>query len=140
MRFIKTNFDLCTGCRICQLVCSERLFGGYNPRRSVLSIRDSRENLVHEPVVCHHCENPFCKSVCPTGAISRNETTGAMIIDRQTCIGCGLCQKYCPLGVIFRDTEMKKSFKCDLCEGKPECVQVCPTGALELVEAEVVHE
>ena len=43
-RFIKTNFDLCTGCGICQLVCSQRLLGGYNPHRALLRIT----SLMHD--------------------------------------------------------------------------------------------
>ncbi len=131
--FIKTNFDLCTGCSLCQLACSERLLGGYNPHRALLMIRNENENLYHFPVVCNQCANPYCANVCPVGAIKRDAATGAMVVDRETCVGCNLCHRYCPIHVVGVDPELKKSVKCDLCKGAPRCVAACPTGALELI-------
>lgn len=131
--FLKTSFDLCTGCEICCLACAERLLGGFNPRRAVLRISHERENLYHFPIVCNQCENPYCAHVCPVEAISRDGKTGALVVDRETCIGCGLCGQYCPLEVVMVDPELGKSIKCDLCEGDPVCAQACPTGALVFV-------
>lgn len=133
--FIKANFDLCTGCRLCQLACSERNFHGFNPRLALLKISPSPDHLCHFPVPCSHCRNPFCMNVCPAGAIYRDESTDAVRIDAESCIGCGLCAKYCPVGVIIREPEGKKFAKCDLCGGEPKCVSACPTGALVLVNA-----
>jgi anaerobic carbon-monoxide dehydrogenase iron sulfur subunit len=132
---IKTNFDLCTGCLICQLECSSWLFGKFNPHSSGLIIEHANENLYHFPIVCNHCENTYCAKVCPTKAISRNEATGAIVIDHQKCIGCKNepCREYCPIKIIYVDHVLKKAFKCDLCNGSPRCVKACPTGALELV-------
>ena len=135
--FIKTNFDRCTGCSLCQLACSAYLLGGYNPHRAALSIRHATENLYHFPTVCNHCRNPFCAKVCPVQAISREPATGAMLIDHDACIGCGMCQRYCPIGMVRLDPDHGKAVKCDLCGGDtPRCVDVCPTGALVLVECE----
>jgi len=129
--FLKPHFDLCTGCTICQLACSERIAGGFNPRRSVLRIVHSQENLVHEPFVCEQCTNPICGRVCPVQAISRDEATGVVHVDHDVCIGCGTCAAHCPLGVIHVSPDLKKAVKCDLCQGDPLCVKACPTGALE---------
>jgi ferredoxin len=41
-------------------------------------------------------------SVCPTGAISRNDG-GHAEIDASSCIGCGLCVVRCPVGAIWVD-------------------------------------
>lgn len=130
--YIQTSFDLCTGCGLCQLTCSERLLGGYNPHRAVLKIEHRSENLYHFPVVCNQCENAYCANVCPAGAISRNSATGAMVVDHVKCVACNLCHRYCPIHVVGVDPGLKKSIKCDLCEGRPECVEACPTGALKL--------
>ncbi len=139
--FIKTNFDLCTGCSLCQLACSLRLLGGFNPHRALLNIDHARENLYHFPTVCNQCENPYCAKVCPVAAIGRDPRTAAMVVDRSICVGCNLCSRYCPIQVVGVDPELKKSVKCDLCEGDPRCVAACPTGALELAfRREGCHE
>ncbi len=159
--FIKTNFDRCTGCGICQLACSmvlslneikaspvkidraqmdttetrqmecNPLLPGYNPRLSRLKIIHKRENLYHKPVVCNQCENAYCMNVCPANAYEKDDN-GTVLIDHEKCVGCGLCVKYCPEGLIYLDPERKKAIKCDLCGGDPACVKACPTGALEL--------
>lgn len=129
--FIKTNFDLCTGCGLCQLACSEHLLGGYNPHWAGIRIRHMSENLYHFPMVCNHCQNPFCANVCPAGAIFRDPATGAVKVDPMTCTACGLCQRFCPIGMIRVDPDRKAAVKCDLCAGEePRCVSACPTGAL----------
>ena len=130
--FIKTNFDLCTGCSLCQLACSQRLLGGYNPRRALLRITHKTENLYHFPTVCNQCENAYCANVCPVKAITRDPETRALVVDHDKCVGCNLCNKYCPIQMAGVDPDLKKSVKCDLCGGDPACVAVCPTGALEL--------
>ena len=130
--FIKTNFDLCTGCSLCQLACSARLLGGYNPHRSLLKVEHAKENLYHFPTVCNQCDNPYCAHVCPVKAISRDAQTGALLVDHAKCVACGLCARYCPIGMAQVDPELKKSVKCDLCGGSPACVAACPTGALQL--------
>lgn len=109
------------------------VFKGFNPDRAMLRISRSMENLAHVPVVCEHCANPMCLKSCPAGAIIRDEHTGAVIIDQQKCVACGICAGYCPLGMIHLSPDTGKAFKCDLCGGNPECVRACPAGALELL-------
>ncbi|MBC7322564.1 MAG: 4Fe-4S dicluster domain-containing protein, partial [Acetomicrobium sp.] len=93
---IITHFDLCTGCKLCQLACSERIFAGYNPHKSLLQIKHHSENLYHFPIVCNQCENAYCSRVCPVDAILRDSFTGAMVVDPDKCIACNLCNIYCP--------------------------------------------
>ncbi len=131
--FIRARFDICTGCSLCQIACSNHLSGGYNPSRSVLRIEHRRENLYHLPVVCTQCENAYCANVCPFKAITVDEKSGAKVVNAEKCDGCGLCVEYCPIEVIFMDPETEKAVKCDLCGGDPKCVQICPTEALSFI-------
>ncbi|MFO8192886.1 MAG: 4Fe-4S dicluster domain-containing protein, partial [Bacillota bacterium] len=107
MIYLRSEFDLCTGCGICLLVCSKRTFGGYNPRLARLRILSEDENLVNRPLVCTQCENPFCLQVCPVHAISKDPETGVVLIDKETCTGCGACVSACPDHMIRLDNECK---------------------------------
>lgn len=84
------------------------------------------------PVVCNQCDQAYCMTVCPAKAI-RQADNGIVTIDHDRCIGCGLCARYCPIDMVLMDPETQKAHKCELCQGKPLCVEACPTGALELV-------
>lgn len=130
--FIRTHFDACTGCQLCQAACSLHMFGGYNPHKSMLKITRMWENMAHVPVVCEQCADPMCQRVCPVRAITRDEQSKAVVIDQEKCIACGLCGQYCPLGMIHVEPDTKKAYKCDLCGGQPACVEACPVQALEL--------
>ncbi|OWZ83551.1 4Fe-4S dicluster domain-containing protein [Natranaerobius trueperi] len=125
-----SEFDLCTGCAICTLVCSKELQGGYNPRFARLRLEEQMDGLVTEPIVCNQCENAFCEKVCPVSAITRENEIP--VIKEDKCIGCGRCMEYCPKDVIVLVDN--KASKCDLCGGDPVCVKNCPTGALKLFE------
>lgn len=118
------------------MACSVHLLGGCNPGRALLRVTHTRENLYHFPEVCNQCSNAYCARVCPVKAISRDDSTGAVTVDRETCVGCGMCSQYCPTKMIRVDPDLKKSVKCDLCGGDPECVKACPAGTLELCHKE----
>ena len=49
-----------------------------------------------------------------------------------------MCVISCPLGAIEIDPVKHTAFKCDLCEGDPECVKICLPGALTYVEKDKV--
>lgn len=126
----------CVGCRNCSLACSfskEKEFSLAKARIGPLWIPRIGMNF---PMVCQHCDKPLCMDVCPMGAISRNEETGAVVQNSDVCIGCKMCVIVCPLGGC-QLVESKKGGvqKCDLCDGDPECVKYCLYGALEFVEA-----
>jgi Fe-S-cluster-containing hydrogenase component 2 len=128
---IYSNFDLCSGCNICRMICSEKKTGGTNPRLALLNLE--KHGLVYRPVVSAQCRNAFCLKVCPVEAVYRQEDSGAVLIDRAKCTGCGLCAEACPVCAIVMDKQAGIARKCDLCGGDPACVRYCPTGALELV-------
>ncbi len=90
-----------------------------------------------------------CVAVCPRDAICINKEKGIAEIDPRRCIGCGLCQKNCPSGIIhlINDTE-SVVVKCNNhnkgadvrkvctngCIACGKCVKSCPNGAITLVD------
>lgn len=134
MKVITVDVDRCTGCRACELACSLKNTGSFNPSRSRIRVL-GHEELFCLPVTCFQCEKPYCAEVCPSGAISREESTGTVKVDIEKCIGCKMCSLACPFGNIVFSSEEKVSVKCELCGGDPECVAFCATGALEFKEA-----
>jgi carbon-monoxide dehydrogenase iron sulfur subunit len=86
--------------------------------------------------MCFHCEKPYCAEVCPAGAITVEEASGIVRVSKEKCVGCKICTLACPFGNIVFSTEEKVAVKCELCDGEPECVLFCATGALEFKEAD----
>lgn len=86
---------------------------------------------------CRHCDEPSCVYACLTGAMYKDEETGAVVHDAERCVGCWTCLLFCPNGAIAKDTANGKVVaKCDLCGGEvtPACVANCPNEALVLEE------
>jgi len=83
-----------------------------------------------------HCDDAWCLEICPAAAINRNESTGAIEIDSKRCAGCKMCILACPFGNIHFDKINMVSRKCNLCQGEPNCVAHCISGALQYVTAQ----
>ena len=130
------NPEKCTACRRCELVCSAKHTGEFNPARSRVSVAAFLDENFYMPLVCQQCDQPVCMEICPAGAISRDEKTGAVAIEEAKCVGCRMCMLSCPFGAISYIPEEKKLVKCDLCDGEPECALFCPWNAIEYVEAD----
>ena len=60
----------------------------------------------------------------------------ALRFDSTKCIGCRLCVAVCPFGAMNYNAIDKKVFKCDLCEGEPNCVRFCEVKAIDYVDAD----
>lgn len=137
MKLVTVNQDKCAGCRLCELVCSFKNTGEFNPARARIQVIGFEE-VFSLPITCFQCEKPYCAELCPSGAIVRDEGTGVVRVSKERCVGCKICTLACPFGNIVFSSEEKTAVKCDLCNGSPECVAVCPTGALEFREADTV--
>jgi Fe-S-cluster-containing hydrogenase component 2 len=67
------------------------------------------------------------------GALNKGDN-GAIILDVEVCINCGVCAKICIYDAVKLD-EASRPLICDLCGGDPVCVKKCPTDALTYEES-----
>ncbi|MCP4566132.1 MAG: 4Fe-4S dicluster domain-containing protein [FCB group bacterium] len=130
------DYQKCTGCRLCELVCSVMHDGVSNPERSRIKIIKWEAEGLYIPMSCQQCEDAPCMNVCPVKAISRDEDLGFLLVDYDICIGCRTCVTVCPFGAMNYNIIDKKVFKCDLCGGDPQCVRFCDVKAVDYVYAD----
>lgn len=118
------------------MACSLVNEGVFNLEKARIGVMSISEVGMHVPIFCQQCTKPLCADVCPVGAISRNEETGAMVLDSNLCIGCKMCVTVCPLSGCLINPDTRAVIKCDLCGGDPQCVKYCQFGALEFLDAD----
>ena len=148
----------CTACRACQVACKQwnelpaeatTNRGTYENPPALspdtwvkIKFKEVSENgngaidWLFIRQACMHCTEATCIELCPSNAVYRSEF-GFVEIDPTRCIGCGVCEKFCPFEVPSMDYEIQKARKCWLCLNRvandlePACVKACPTGALK---------
>jgi formate dehydrogenase iron-sulfur subunit len=161
-----TDPTLCIGCKACEVACKEWNevpddgFGwsgqsydntralGASTWRHVLFLEQkqsmgSQLAAIGEPFrwqfisdVCKHCANAGCLEACPTGSIVRTEI-GSVYVQPDVCNGCGYCVVSCPFGVIDKNLEDGRAFKCTFCYDRqkagliPACAKACPTQSIQ---------
>lgn len=73
---------------------------------------------------------PFCKYLCPLGAVYSLFNPISLVrlrLDREKCVTCGQCAQVCPMNVEpFRNPDSMECIRCG------RCGVACPTGALSL--------
>ncbi|MGA2318057.1 MAG: 4Fe-4S dicluster domain-containing protein [Thermodesulfobacteriota bacterium] len=127
----------CTGCRLCELVCSVFHTGASNPSRSRVKVVKWEDVGFYLPMACNHCEQAYCVEVCPTKACHREpENNNRVTIDKKLCIGCRTCVIACPFGHPFFDVQERVTVKCDYCDGDPQCVRFCDVKAISFTDAD----
>ncbi len=122
--------DKCNGCRICELRCSFSHYQIFGPSYARIRVEIDDENGLFSPHLCRSCKKPVCVNVCPEHALSVNPSNGSIVVDKDKCVGCGICVDNCPFEVMYLHPELNVAMTCDLCGGDPQCVKYCPEGAL----------
>ena len=115
----------CTGCDSCMLTCSFQHERSFGLEKSRIWIEKDNERADFIPRVCVQCDDAPCIDSCPVDALSRDERTGATILDREICTGCQTCVSACPFDGIRFDDKDGVPLICDLCGGDPTCVKYC---------------
>lgn len=138
-KMLFVNIGKCTGCRLCEATCSMKHHGEFNPAKSRITVSSFPQLAIYIPVFCTQCEEAWCQRMCPTGAITKEQVNGSMImkVSEAKCVGCKICVLACPFGDMNFIPDRRMVQKCDLCNGDPSCVAVCLAGALQFKEAEV---
>ena len=121
------------GCIACEEACAREKGKNEQDTTRIRTVHIPQVNF-HYATTCVQCSQPSCRQICPVGAISKSQTDGVVRINEDECIGCGLCTLACPYGGIHYKPEMGKSFKCDMCDGEPKCVEACPHQVLSHID------
>jgi formate dehydrogenase iron-sulfur subunit len=170
-----TDSTLCIGCKACEVACKEwnqvsadgyQWSGhsydntqavGHSTWRHVKFVENPTEIGVggnaagqlpswgFSSDVCKHCEVAGCLEACPTGAIVRMES-GAVFVQPDVCNGCSYCVVNCPFGVVEKNEDDGRAFKCTFCSDRqqaglqPACAHACPTESIKFGEINELKE
>ena len=160
-----TDSTICIGCKACEVACKEwngieadgydwsgmsydnTLALGHSTWRHVKFVEEPPQigvggNAAAAPTwefssdVCKHCEVAGCLESCPTGALVRTEF-GGVFLQPDICNGCGYCVVSCPFGVVQKNEDDGRAFKCTFCTDRqkaglePACAKACPTESIK---------
>ena len=138
------DLDRCTGCSACAIACrTENLVDQAVDWRRIHTFNELNfpgAAVYHYSLACNHCLEPACLYGCPANAYSKDPTTGAVLLEGDSCIGCQYCTWVCPYGAPQFNPAAGIVEKCTFCshrlerELEPACVEACPVEALGFVE------
>lgn len=142
----------CSGCQACTVACLDQndlfLEKKQDTWRHIVQLERGsfpEVQINYISITCLHCEDSPCVLGCPTGALLKDDKTGAVLIRQELCIGCHSCSLACPFGIPRYDKE-GKMFKCNMCKDRienglePACVHTCPTKALRFGEINAISQ
>lgn len=148
------DMSKCIGCYSCVVSC--KMCYGTRPGVDYNAVKkvewndypNARQHYL--PTMCMHCEDAPCVKACPTGATTQTPE-GVVIMDYETCIGCGACVEACPYGQRHLVTDDETNYegavapyeeesnerlnvveKCTFCYARvqngaePMCASLCP--------------
>ncbi|MFP5212076.1 MAG: 4Fe-4S dicluster domain-containing protein [Acidobacteriota bacterium] len=136
----------CIGCKSCEVHCKTHQGLGKGPHLNQIvtvgpKMHGSLPRMAFVFMPCFHCEEPWCVSACPTGAMRKRASDGMVHIEASLCVGCKSCITACPWGAPQWDERTGKAVKCNYCmdridQGlKPACVTKCVTHCLHFGKA-----
>jgi carbon-monoxide dehydrogenase iron sulfur subunit len=135
-RVLRIDEMRCTGCNSCVLTCAFGHEGLFAPARARIRIEKDAIAAVYIPRVCIQCEEAPCVDACPVDALTQSGS-GVIDVDRDRCVGCRKCVAACPYGGVLFDEQQGVPLICDLCGGRPACVEICALPqAIQFVERE----
>ena len=87
-RHIQCDRDKCTGCMICEFACSAAKEGRFDLELSRIRVLRATPTQL-DVVACLSCRSTPCVKECPRGALSVDEATQTISLDKARCAGCG---------------------------------------------------
>ena len=130
MKVLAVKRELCNGCGECEKICAMTFFKVPDRDKSAIRVEQVSDGG-YEVAFCNQCGE--CIAVCPPDALYRIKN-GIVRLREKDCVGCLACIGFCPDLVMYAVPDDIVPIKCIAC-GK--CVDVCPTGALSMIEMDV---
>ena len=130
MKKLITDPAKCTGCGVCEEICSKTYYKTSDKKKSAIRIA-TNDSGGHTIAVCDQCGT--CIEMCSRMSLSTDKN-GVVRLDKKTCVGCLICVGECLRDYMFHHDELPTPFKCVACG---LCVKECPTGALEIRNSEL---
>jgi len=131
---LKVRTEVCSGCRACEVACVAYHEGHFGTSSARIRVVKTEHLGLDQPHVCRQCRPAPCLEACPSGALYRDEDTGAVRVREPVCTGCGACVEACPFDMARIHPQTGFATICDLCGGDPACVARCATGAIRYEE------